>query len=81
MNVTMDNLLLYILLAFLVYTFFFEKKSEGFKKISKEQQLNDMIEDYIIRLKLEKRSQEYIDEAVKRQRVRLDYMLSKLRNE
>ena len=35
MNVTMDNLLFYILLAFLVYTFFFEKKSEGFKKISK----------------------------------------------
>ena len=77
----MNNLLFYILLAFLVYTFFFEKKSEGFKKISKEQQLNDMIEDYIIRLKLEKRSKEYIDEAVKRQRVRLDYMLSKLRNE
>ncbi len=77
----MNNLLFYILLAFLVYTFFFEKKSEGFKKISKEQQLNDMIEDYINRLKLEKRSQEYIDEAVKRQRVRLDYMLSKLRNE
>lgn len=77
----MNNLLFYILLAFLVYTFFFEKKSEGFKKISKEQQLNDMIEDYIIRLKLEKRSQDYIDEAVKRQRVRLDYMLSKLRNE
>jgi uncharacterized membrane protein YbaN (DUF454 family) len=81
MNVTMDNLLLYILLAFLVYTFFFEKKSEGFEKISKEEQLNNMIEDYIQRLKMEKRSKEYIDEAVKEQRVRLDYMLTKLRKE
>ena len=74
----MDNLLFYILLAFLVYTFFFEKRNEGFEKISKEEQLNNMIEDYIQRLKMEKHSQEYIDEAVKKQRVRLDYMLSKL---
>jgi len=37
-----------------------------------------MIEDYIQRLKMDKRSQEYIDEAVKKQRIRLDYMLSKL---
>jgi hypothetical protein len=78
MNITMDNLLFYILLAFLSYIFFFEKRSEGFEKISKEEQLNNMIEDYIQRLKMEKHSQEYIDEAVKKQRVRLDYMLSKL---
>ena len=31
MNITMDNLLFYILLAFLSYIFFFEKKSEGFE--------------------------------------------------
>ncbi len=74
----MDNLLFYVLLAFLVYTFFFEKRNEGFKKISKEEQINSMIEDYIQRLKMDKRSQEYIDEAVKKQRIRLDYMLSKL---
>jgi hypothetical protein len=51
----MNNLLFYTLLAFLVYVFFFNEKSEGFaatssktKKECSEVAINDAIYDYTI---------------------------------
>lgn len=51
----MNNLLFYTLLAFLVYVFFFNEKSEGFtattsktKKECSEIAINDAIYDYTI---------------------------------